>query len=267
MVHDIAHVATTSLCVCISPHVLFCCVCHAEFAPVTFSVKQKMKNAFAQLLRKFVIEFSRPPPYGPNVSEVKVLCINYCESHHHGHCDFTSVSSMDDLLSMLAKPVYCNFLNVGLLEYLAENVGNECLKASIRNYDDTFCKVEVKDEVDIIGYKVKAVRSGNKAKQYETTFIKMIKNRITYGQVKQFKVEISHKIIHVSPNSLLSNWCEKGCVCLGWLIPSCLVDAAYHSACTNTAVFTQLGIKYFIIGNYKIKPPVLTNRSISGIAS
>ena len=236
---------------------------YVESAPVTFSTDQKMKNAFAQLLKKFVTEFSRPPPYGPNLSTIKVWCINYCESYHHEQSDFTSVSSMDDLLSKLANPVYCNFLNLGLLEYLAENVGNECLKTSIRNYDDTFCNVKIKNELDsMVGYKVKAFRSRFRAKQYEVMFMKLIRKGITYGQVKQIKVEISHRIIHVLPNSLIIKWYKRGCVCLGWLIPSCLVNVAYHSACTNTAVFTQLGIKYLIIGNYKIKPPVLPNKGI-----
>ena len=248
-----------------SYHCVTNCV-HVESVPVEFSADQKMKNAFAQLLRKFVREFSKPPPYGPNLGEVKALCINYCESHHHESCDFTtSVSSMDDIFSKLANPVFCNFLNIGLLEYLAENVDNECLKTSIRNYDDTFCNVKIKYELGNIGeYKVKAVRSGPQTKTYQEIFVKMIRKGITYGQVKQIKVAISHRIIHILPHPLITRWYRRGCVLLGWLIPSCLVDAAYHSACTNTAVFKQLAIKYVIIGNYKIKPSALTNRDNLG---
>ena len=235
---------------------------YVESAPVEFSADQKMENAFAKLLKKFVREFSRLPPCGPSLCEVKGLCINYCESHHHEKCDFTtSVSSMDDLCSKLASPLYCNFLNLGLLEYLAESVDNECLKTSIRNYNDTFCNVRIKHELDnMVEYKVKAIRSGLRARKYETMFIKLIRKGITYGQVKQIKVKISHKIIFIPPNSLIVKWFRKGCVCLGWLVPSCLVDAAYHSACSNTAVFAELGIKYLIIRNYKIEPPALTNQ-------
>ena len=239
---------------------------HVESAAVEFSVDQKMKNAFAQLLKKFVREFSKLPPHGPNLSEVKVLCINYCELYYHESCDFTlPISSMDDLFVKLASPVYCNFLNLGLLEYLAENVDNESLKTSIRNYDDTFCNVKIKDELDsMVGYKVKAVRSGFRTKRYEVMFMKLIRKGITYGQVKQIKVAISHRIIHISPNSLIIKWYRRGCVCLGWLIPSCLVDVVYHSACTNTGVFKQLGIKHLIIGNYKIQLPMLVSKDILG---
>ena len=243
-----------------------CIICYVESAPIEFSTDQKMETAFAKLLKQFVREFSRPPPYGPSLGEVKVLCINYCESHHHETCDFTtSVSSMDDLFSKLANPLYCNFLNLGLLEYLAESVDNECLKTSIRNYNDTFCNVEIKNELhNMVDYKVKAIRSRFRTRKYEMMFIKLIKKGITYGQVKQIKVKISHKVIFISPNSLIVRWFRKGCICLGWLIPSCLVDVAYHSACTNTAVFAQLEIKYLIIGNYKIEPPVCTNVEVLG---
>ena len=46
---------------------------HVESVPVTFSADQNMKNAFTQLLTKFVSEFCRPPPYGPNLNAIKVL--------------------------------------------------------------------------------------------------------------------------------------------------------------------------------------------------
>ena len=225
-----------------------------------------MLDAYAQLLMQFRREFNRPPPYGPNLSDVKVLCTHYCESCCHESCDFTtSVSSMDDLFSKLANPVYCNFLNLGLLEYLAKNVHNKCLKSSIRNYNDTFCNVKIKNELDRMAKcKVKAVRSGFRARRYEFMFMKLIRKGITYGQVKQIKVEICHRIIRIPSDSTIVKWFKKGCVCLGWLIPSCLADAAYHSACTNTAVFAQLGIKYLIIGDYKIKPSMLISKGIPG---
>ena len=240
-----------------------------ESAPVEFSADQKMEDAYAQLFMKFVSEFSRPPPYGPSFIAVKGLFINYCELHHHEHCDSTtSVFSMDDLLSKLANPVYCNFLNLGLLECLANGVDNKCLKTSIRNYDETFCNVQIENELDsFVRFKEKVVRSEeseSQAKEYEVIFMKLIRKGITYGQIKQIKVHISHNELQILPNSLTFEWYGKGSVCLGWLIPSCLVDAAYHSACTNTAVLTQLGMKYLIIGNYKIKPPALANRTILG---
>ena len=211
-----------------------------------------MEKAFQVLLRKFIHELKRPPPYGLDFDELRGSCINYCESHHHG-TDFTdSVSSMSDLISKLSSPKYCNFLNIGLLRCLATD--NECLNTSISNYDNTFKHVKIKNEIKSMDIKV--TKAGPRATQYKRMVVKLIRIGITYGQIKTITVEIAKNVVCIQPHSLIKKWYRKGCVCLGWLIPSCLVDAAYHSACTNTAVFVQLGIKYVVIGNYKIKPPI-----------
>ena len=226
-----------------------------------------MESAFGRLIIKFISELNRPPPHGQNLVKMKVLCINYCDIHHHEECDsLSSVSSMNDLFLKIAEPKYCNFLNLKLLKYLAECTDNECLKTSVKNYDSTFENVQIREELQNIGidYKVKAIGSGSQIESYEKMFIKLLENGITYGQVKQIEVKICTRIIHIHPHSLIRKWFEQGSVYLGWLIPSCLVSAAYHSACTNTAVLGQLGIKYLIIGNYKIKPPLLINRTVLG---
>ena len=211
-----------------------------------------MEKAFQVLLRKFIHELTRPPPYGLSFDALRGSCINYCESHHHG-TDFTdSVSSMSDLISKLSSPKYCNFLNIGLLRCLATD--NECLNTSISNYDNTFKHVKIKNEIKSMDIKV--TKAGPRAMQYKRMVVKLIRIGITYGQIKTITVEIAKNVVCIQPHSLIKKWCRRGCVCLGWLIPSCLVDAAYHSACTNTAVFVQLGIKYVVIGNYKIKPPI-----------
>ena len=237
-------------------------------SPVEFSSDEKMERAYGKLISQFVKEFSQPPPCGPSLSQVKVLCINYCEFHHHEKTDFASLlTSMDDLFSyLLANPLYCNFLNLGLLEYLAECVDNECLKVSIRNYNDTFCNVKIITELDnMAGYRVKVIRSGSWTRQYKIMFMKLIKEGITYGQIRRIKLKIAQGVIFVPQNSLIIKWYRKGCVCLGWLIPSCLVDSAYHFACASTALLTQLGIKYLIIGNYKIQPPTINELYTSGM--
>ena len=226
-----------------------------------------MESAFGRLIKKFIGELNRPPPYDQSLVEMKALCINYCDTHHHEKCDFlSSVSSMDDFFSKIAEPHYCNFLNLSLLKHLAECTENECLKTSVKNYDKTFKNVKIKKVLKStgIGYKVKAIRSGIRSKYYEIMFIKLIRKGITYGQVKQIELKLCSGVIHIHPNSLIKKWYRKGSVYLGWLIPSCLVDAAYHSACTNTVVFGQLGMKYLIIGNYIIKPPLPVNRAVLG---
>ena len=222
-----------------------------ESVPIKFSADQGMEEAFHLLLQKFIDELQRPPPYGVSFEGLRGSCINYCVSHHHA--DFIdSVSSMSDLIKKLSNPKYCNFLNLGLLRCVAAK--NECLITSILNYDNAFSHVKIKNEIKYMDIKV--TKAGLRRKQYEKMFVKLIRTGITYGQVKNVTVEISRNVVCVQSHSFIKTLYRRGCVCLGWLIPSCLVDAAYHSACTNTAVFAQLGIKYIIIGNYKIKPPI-----------
>ena len=203
-----------------------------------------MEEAFHLLLQNFIDELQRPPPYGVSFEGLRGSCINYCVSHHHA--DFTdSVSSMSDLIKKLSNPKYCNFLNL-------RRITKMC--SAILNYDNAFSHVKIKNEIKHMDIKV--TKAGFRRIQYKKMFVKLIRTGITYGQVKNVTVEISHNVVCIQPHSFIKKSYRRGCVCLGWLIPSCLVDAAYHSACTNTAVFAQLGIKYIIIGNYKIKPPI-----------
>ena len=131
------------------------CVHHIESAPLKFSARQGMERAFHRLLQQFIDELKRPPPYGLSFDALKGSCINYCESYHH-EVDFTdSISSISDLIS---KPKYCNFLNIRLLKCLATK--NDCLKASISNYENTFNHVKIKKEIKGKGMTVKVTRAG-----------------------------------------------------------------------------------------------------------
>jgi len=219
--------------------------------PIEFTVSQGIETAFGQLLRKFLEEFQRPSPNVPSVSVVKMWCNSYCKTHYHEEYDF-DVSSMDSLFSRLSNLIYCNFLNVGLLEYLANVSKNKCLKESVNNYNDTFNDVKVKETIEITRFRV--MKFEIHKQKYDTIFAKLIKEGMTYGELKKFTVALSHKVLYVQSNSIIRKSFKKGCVCVGFLIPSCLTSAALHAACTNTAVFVQLGIKYMIIKSYKIEP-------------
>ena len=228
--------------------------------PIEFTVSQGIEIAFGKLLRKFLEEFQRPSPYRPSVAAVKMWCNNYCKIYHHEEYDF-DVSSMDDLFSRLANLTYCNFLNVGLLEYLANVSENECLQESVSNYNDTFNDVKVKETIKITKFKFRVMKFDCHQQKYDTIFAKLVKKEgMTFGELKKFTVALSHRVLYVQSNSVIKKFYRKGCVCIGFLIPSCLTGAALHAACTNTAVFVQLGIKYIIIENYKIEPPMTSVR-------
>ena len=227
--------------------------------PVNFSVDQSIEVAFGQLMAKFLEDFQRPYPHGPSLAVVRMWCNSYCKIHHHEEYNF-DVSSMDDLFSRLANLSYCNFLNVGLLEYLANVSKSDCLQESVGNYNDTFSSVKVKETIKITNFKV--MKSDFHKQKYDTVFAKLIKEGMTYGELRKFTVALSHKVLCVQCNSLIRKSYKTGCVCVGFLIPSCLTSIAFHAACVNTEIFMQLGIKYLIIGKYKIEPPVTCARGM-----
>ena len=59
-----------------------------------------------------------------------------------------------------------------------------------------------------------------------------------------FPVPIKYRMSMVQSNSIIRKSCTQGCVCISWLIPSCLTDVAYHSASNNNELFSQIGIQY-----------------------
>ena len=226
-----------------------------------FSVGQRMDKAFGKLLEKFLYEFQQPYPHNPNFDTVKLWCICYCTCNELDEADFNDVSEpMKNIFHKIAALKYCNFLTLGLLEYLADLSKNKCLITSIENYNHTFYNTNVKDQVSTTS--VSSVNRARKRVQFKSRrsyarmFMKVTGRRVmTYSQTKKFNNTFAHRIICIHPRSIMLLHYGEGCVFLGWQIPSCLVEAAYHAACTNTALFAQLGIRYVIIVQYKIEPP------------
>ena len=210
-----------------------------------------MVTAYNLLLAKFLEEFMRLLPHDQSFAMAKIWCVNYCNMYHHEEFDF-DVKSMEDLFIRLASLTYCNFLNIGLLEHLAAVSKNECLQISVDNYNRTFNNVKVKEAMNRIN--VKVLEGTDHKRKYDTVFVKLINKGITYGRLKQFTVALSHRVLYVQVNSMIKKSFKRGYVIIGFLIPSCLSGFAYHAACSNTAAFAQLRMKYLKIRNYKIQP-------------
>ena len=211
-----------------------------------------MEIAFKQLLGKFLTEFQKPQPYGPNLKEVILWCIDYCKFNYHGECDF-DVISMESLFQKLAKLECCNFLNLGLLKCLAEASQNACLQASLENYDATFCDAKIIEQMpEMVSYKV--MKHESSQKKYKSGLVKLINEGMTYGELKGFTVGLCNRVLYVQVNSIIRKSYKRGCICICWLIPSCLADVAYSAAVINTGVFAKLGIQYIMIGERMVRP-------------
>lgn len=77
---------------------------------------------------------------------------------------------------------------------------------------------------------------------------------MTYGELKKFTVTLSNRILCVQSHSFIKKYYKRGCLCIIWLIPSCLSDAVYYAASVNTNEFAQLRIQYIMIGKHIVKP-------------
>ena len=242
--------------------------------PLEFSVSETMLVAFERLLKKFRDEFQQPYPCGPTLFEVKLWCIVYCTRYELDETDFSEVSSMENVFFKIAKLNYCNILTLGLLEHLAERSKTECLIISIANYDRTFYNAQLKDQLSITSdgtvktirsLEFKSKRGFTRSKRWYTRaqiYTRSMGKRMTCGKTQKLRNNMSRRIFHIPHMSLTICEYGEGSVYLGWEIPSCLVEAAYHAACTNTALFAQLGIKYIIIERYKIEPPTTCVRGM-----
>ena len=221
--------------------------------PLEFSTCQRMEVAFKQLLGKFLTEFQKHQPYGPSLKEVILWCINYCKFNYHGECDF-NVTSMESLFQKLANLECCNFLNLGLLKCLAEASQNACLQASLENYDATFCDAKIVEQMpEMVSYKV--LKGASLQKKYKNGLVKLIKEGMTYGELKEFTVGLCNRVLYVQVNTIIRKSYKRGCICICWLVPSCLADVAYSSAVINTGRFVKLGIRYIMIGEHMVKTP------------
>ena len=210
-----------------------------------------METAFGQLLSKFLTEFQKSQPHGPSLEEIILWCIKYCKSNYHEECDF-NVTSMDVLFQKLAKLECCNFLNLGLLEHLADVSKNVCLQASLKNYNTTFYDAKIVEQMpETISYKV--MKGSLHRKKYKIGLVKLINEGMTYGGLKKFTVGLCNRVMYVQVNSIIRKSYKRGCICICWLIPSCLADVAYSAAVINTGVFEKLGIQYIMIEERVVK--------------
>lgn len=231
------------------------------------SATQGMGEAFTILLDKFLVEFQQHYPSGPRFDRVKLWCINYCARYELDE-DFSDVFSPSDLFFKIGSQKFCNVLTLGLLQELANHFDIDCLKNAIEDYNETFCNIKLRNQVSAVSsHTVAPIRKGSRFKPYRLyarfpklrtcagMFTKSKGIGMTYSQAKNFRAALCYQIICIHPNSTTISQYGENCVYLGWQIPSCLVEAAYHAACTNTMLFAQLGIKYLIIEQYKIEPP------------
>ena len=217
--------------------------------PLEFSEDDEIFIAFLRLTEKFQEEFKGS---SVNVNAVKRWCGAYCSQH--GASLSLNVSSMDELFEIIeTKLPHHNILNLKFLQMLAKVSKLDCLIKSVENYKIAFSSVKLsKLALSTVGM-IKEIQIIKEDKNCTELVTKLKKSDLTFGQLDGLFAEIAEKILYLHTGVVLPQWAENGCVCIKWLIPSFLVEYAYHSACLNTDLFSDLDIISIIIGNYSVK--------------
>jgi len=215
-----------------------------------FSQSQKMHIAFLKLTNKFLKEFKNSTDI--SVNEVIGWCEYYC-----GLCGASltlAVSSMDELFQLIQKKLpHHNFLNPELLQLLADLSEIDCLVESVRNYETTFSSLKLSELTLSMGANIKEIQVTKMDKNFSELVTKLQKKDLTVGQLRGLTAELDEKILYLRTGVTPPQWVEEGCVCIKWLIPSCLVDYAYHSACLNVDLFSEMKLIHLTIGRYTVE--------------
>ena len=208
--------------------------------------------AFDVLTERFLEEFRMLPP--SKLADVIRWCQQYCNL-----CSIKAsfqVQTMVELFGVIRQLPLHNFLNTGLLKYLASLSNIKLLIQSVRNYETTFSHVKLNNLIKHMADKIQELQVMKKdtiiANSCEM-ITKLKKTDLTVGELDGFTVSLHENILSLRVGINSPQYFEEGCVCIQWIIPSCLVDYAYHSACMNTELFAELNLLHVIIGKYKVE--------------
>jgi len=215
-----------------------------------FSQSEKMHIAFIKLTNKFLEEFKKA---SISVNKVIDWCENLCDLY--GASLTLTVSSMDELFKLIRRKLpYHNFLNLELLQLLADLSKMDCLIESVRNYETTFSSSKLNELTLSMGANIKEIQVTNKMNENCSELVTKLQEKdLTFGQLCGLTAELDEKILYLRTGATPPQWVEEGCVCIKWVIPSCLVDYAYHSACLNVDLFSEMKLMHLTIGRYTVE--------------
>jgi len=208
--------------------------------------------AFDVLTERFLEEFRLFP--ASKLADVIRWCEQYCRTCSVEAC--FKLSTMDELFEALRKLPLHNFLNPGMLRYLAAFSKNKFLIQSVKNYEASFSSLRLNMLIQNMADKIQEVQVMKRREiiiNSDEMVTKLEKKDLTVGELRGFTVSFHENILSLRVGINPPQYVKEGCVCIKWIIPSCLVEHAYNSACSNTELFPTLNLSYVIIGRYKVE--------------
>ena len=190
-----------------------------------------------------------------DVARISADIKSYCERYYGTSLPSDGVTTTDDLFAYIRQLPYHNFLNLDVLMQLADCSGIEYLCGLIEEYKRIYFDKRLFEL--FVG---RSIRQIQVITPDDTFIIKsrrsntVLREDITINGLRNFTVEYTNQILYLDAGIFIPDCILKGSICIEWLIPLCLADYAYHSACLNTEVFSKFKIVSITIGEYQVKP-------------
>ena len=206
-----------------------------------------MHVAFKKLTEAFFKEFKKMSP--EDLNDV----IRWCKEYFvQCNADIKfNATSLNELLQLFNILPYHNCLNSELLQFIAECSNIQYLIQSVRNYEETFSLLKLRELTLDMGEKIQEVKVIKQGKNCSELVTKLQEKDLTVGQLRGLTAKLDEKVLFLQAGVTLPQWIEEGCICIVWLIPSYLVEHAFNSACFNVNLFSELNLLHLQIGRYK----------------
>ena len=199
-------------------------------------------GAFTYLLNKLGALFNEM-----EFNELKKICIlrgsNCSEDFRQ---PIRQAKTLDDILEILERPIYCNWLNIRLLRRIVRIT--EIPEAKILL--DAYEKV-------LYSRKVSEVKPYLQSIYFDPKHFSVIKAKINkyaelwvVSDVVEFCQMLESDIIQISEESVMATDCDRGCVKFTGIIPVKCASHAYKMASKNLFKLRKFHIRYLEIGSY-----------------
>ena len=212
--------------------------------------KDKMHIAFKKLTFTFLKEFKKLRHEEIEIADIIMWCQDYC--HQYGMTIKFDVTSLHELFQLFNRLPYHNCLNTELLHYLAECSNIQYLIQSVKNYEEAFSLLKLKDLTLEMGDLIHEIQVLKKDVNCCELVTKLQEKDLTVGQLHGLTAKLDEKVLYLQAGVTPPQWIEEGCICIVWLIPSFLVEYAYKSACFNVQRFSELNLLYLKVGRYQV---------------
>ena len=219
--------------------------------PLKFSQDdKKMHIEFKRLTFAFLKEFKKLPREEIEIEDIITWCQDYC--HQYGMTVTFDVTSLRDLFQLINKLPYHNCLNTDLLHHLARCSDIEYLIQSVKNYEEAFSVLKLKELTLEMADQIQEIQVIKKNANCSELVTKLQEKDLTVGQLRGLTAKLDEKILYLQAGVTAPQWIEEGCICIVWLIPSYLVEHAYKSACLNVQRFSELNLLHIKVGRYQV---------------